>query len=313
MNTGHPLSGRRGYGVALTMVVCVLWGLFPIAAKAVLLETDPYTLNFYRFSLPLIIMSVFLWRRRQLPTLWRGAQKPLRGRVLLASALLIGNYLLFAYALGRITPGAAQVLIQVGTMVLLLSGVFLFGEKFLPRQWLGCAVFLTGLVVFFLHRIAEMFHGFNSYAVGMGIMLLAALCWAFYAVLQKPLLKDISSIQILVVVFTIGVIIFLPLAELGALSRLSPMALAGLAFCSFSSLVGTAAFAEALAHWEASRISATLTSIPLFTLLFMQLFSLHPGFNITPEPITAFTISGALLVVAGASVVALGGSREEAR
>lgn len=313
MNSNSQLSGRRGYGIALTMMVCVLWGFFPIAAKAVLMETDPYTLNFYRFVLPLIIMWVFLWRRRQLPSLWRGQQKPLRGRVLLAAVLLIGNYILFAYGLGRITPGASQVLIQVGTMVLLLSGVFLFGEKFLPRQWLGCAVFVTGLLIFFLHRIVEMFDGFNSYAVGMGIMLLAALSWALYAVIQKPLLKDISSIQILVVVFAIGVIMFLPLAELSAISRLSTFALAGLGFCTFSTLIGTAAFAEALAHWEASRISASLTSIPLFTLLFMQLLSLHPEFHIPPEPITTATVLGALLVVGGASLVALGGGPRETR
>ena len=306
MSSESTLSGRSLYGFTLTMAVCVLWGIFPIAAKTVLMETDPYTLNFYRFSLPVIVLYVFLRRRRQLPTLWRGPQRHLRMRVLIASALLIGNYLFFSYALGRITPGGAQVLIQVGTMTLLLSGIFLFGEHFSMRQWLGCAIFFSGLVIFFFYRILSMFGGIDSYAIGMGLMILAALSWASYAILQKPLLREITTAQILLVVFALGVTVFVPLADLGAILTLSPAALIGLAFCIASTLIGTGFFAEALAHWEASKISATLTTIPLFTLLFVQLLSHYFGFNIDAEPITSLTIIGALLVVFGATLVAIG-------
>ncbi len=269
------------------------------------MEADPYTLNFYRFSLPVAVLYFYLRGRGQLPTLWRGPQRHLRARVLIAAILLIGNYLFFAYALGRITPGAAQVLIQVGTMTLLLSGIFLFGEPFSRLQWLGCAIFFGGLVTFFFYRILTMFNGIDSYAIGMGLMLIAALMWATYAILQKPLLREINPAQILLVVFTLGVVVFLPMADLTLVLTFSPLALTGLTFCIISTLVGTAFFAEALAHWEASKISATLTTIPLFTLLFMQALSEYPNFNIDAEPITTLTIIGALLVVFGASLVAL--------
>lgn len=305
MSNTHTLSGRTTYGFVLTIIVCVLWGVFPIAAKAVLLETDPFTFNFYRFFLPTIILWGFLARRRQLPTLWRGTQRPLLKRVLAAAALLIANYLFFAFALGRITPSSAQILIQVGTMMLLLSGVFLFGERFSKWQWLGCLTFLIGLATFFFYRIMDMFDGFGSYAIGMGLMILAAITWAVYAILQKPLLEHISSAQILLVIFILGIVVFLPLADPLAIFTLSMPALLGLGFCTASTLIGTGCFAEALAHWEASKISATLTTIPLFTLLFMQLLKHHPAFNITAEPITLFTISGALLVVCGATMVAI--------
>lgn len=306
MSHSPTLSGRTTYGFILTLIVCLLWGIFPIAAKAVLLETDPYTFNFYRFSLPLIVLWIFLARRRQLPTLWRGTQRPLLKRVLAASSLLIINYVLFALALGRITPSSAQILIQIGTMVLLLSGIFLFGERFSKGQWTGCLIFVIGLFVFFFYRIVDMFSGIGSYAVGMGLMVLAALAWATYAILQKPLLEHISSAQILLVIFIFGVLVFLPLSAPLSIFSLSTQALLGLAFCTSSTLIGTGCFAEALAHWEASKISATLSTIPLFTLLFMQLFKHLPGFTIVPEPITLFTIVGALLVVSGATVVAIG-------
>ena len=306
MSDANTLSGRTTYGFVLTMIVCVLWGIFPIAAKAVLLETDPYTFNFCRFLLPAIILWVFLARRRQLPTLWRGAQRPLLKRVLIIAALLIANYLFFAFALGRITPSSAQILIQVGTMTLLLSGVFLFGERFSKWQWLGCLTFLVGLITFFFYRILAMFDGFGSYAIGMGLMVLAALTWATHAILQKPLLNRISSAQILLVIFILGVLVFFPLSDPLAILSLSTPALLGLGFCTISTLLGTGCFAEALAHWEASKISATLTTIPLFTMLFMQLLKHYPGFNIVAEPITMLTITGTLLVVCGATVVAMG-------
>lgn len=305
MSRSHTLSGRTTYGFILTIIVCVLWGIFPIAAKAVLLETDPFTFNFYRFSLPLIILWVFLARRRQLPTLWRGAQRPLLRPVLVASTLLIANYVLFAFAMGRITPSSAQILIQIGTMMLLLSGVFLFGERFSRWQWLGCLTFVVGLATFFFYRIVDMFNGIGSYAIGMGLMILAALTWSAYAILQKPLLEHVSSAQILLVIFIFGVLVFLPLSDPLSIFTLSTQALLGLAFCTTSTLIGTGCFAEALAHWEASKISATLTTIPLFTLLFMQILKHHPGFTITAEPITLFTLTGALLVVCGATMVAI--------
>jgi drug/metabolite transporter (DMT)-like permease len=305
VKTGHTLSGRSTYGFFLTITVCILWGIFPIAAKAVLLETDPHTFNFYRFSLPVVILWGFLAQRRQLPTLLRGQQRPILKRVLVASALLIANYILFAFALGRITPSAAQVLIQTGTMLLLLSGIFIFGERFSKRQWLGCLIFMVGLITFFYYRILDTFDGIGSYGIGMILMIMAAITWASYAILQKPLLNDISPAQILLVVFALGVLVFLPLASPSDILTMSTPAMLGLSFCTISTLIGTSFFAEALAHWEASKISATLTTIPLFTIFFMWGLSFSPAFNITPEPITVLTISGALLVVFGASLVAL--------
>ena len=305
MSTAHTLSGRSTYGFVLTAIVCVLWGVFPIAAKAVLLETDPYTFNFYRFLMPVFVLWAFLARRSQLPELWRGKHRPIRKRVFLAAVLLIANYMLFAFALGRITPSAAQILIQTGTIMILLSGVFLFGETFSKRQWLGCLVFMIGLTTFFFYRILDMFDGLASYTIGMGLMILAAITWACYAILQKPLLTHISPAQILLVVFAMGLAVFFPAADLGAIMTLSAGALLGLGFCSASTLVGTTLFAEAMAHWEASKISALLTTIPLVTMFAMKGLSYFPSFDIKDEPITTLSLSGAILVVVGAAMVAV--------
>lgn len=301
----HVISGRRAYGFSLTLLACTLWGLFPIAVKSVLLELDPYTVNFYRFSLAGTLLLPFVYSRGRLTGLHRTGTTRLRLRLLICAALLIANYFFYTLGVQRITPGGTQVLIQLSTVLLLISGVFFFGETFTRRQWFGCAVFMCGLAVFFYPRIIVMLGGVDSYAIGMGLITLAAVTWTAYAVLQKQLLMNFSSSQIMLVIYALGALAFLPFSHPGNISALSAGNLLLLIFCGASTLLGAGSFSEALAHLEASKISAMMTTLPVFTLLFMWCLSFYPSFNVAAEPFTITTVAGATLVVAGALVVAL--------
>ncbi|MBQ0720152.1 MAG: DMT family transporter [Gammaproteobacteria bacterium] len=228
--------------------------------------------------------------------------------MLACAGLLIINYFLYIIGVQHITPSATQILIQFSTVILLLAGVFFFGERLSRRQWLGCIIFLAGLVVFFYPRIIAMLEGFNDYALGMGLISLAAICWTGYAVLQKQLLLQFTSSQIMLVVYLLGALVFLPLAQPLSIFQLSPSGLLLLFFCGTSTLVGSGSFSEAMAHIEASKASAMLSTLPVFTIFFMWCLSFIPGFAITPEPLTSLTLSGAALVVFGALMVALKGT-----
>jgi drug/metabolite transporter (DMT)-like permease len=303
----HVISGRRGYGFFLTLLACTLWGIFPIAVKSVLLELDPYTVNFYRFSLAGAILLPYLISRRQLSGIYKTGGSDLRLRLLVCGSLLIANYLFYTYGVQHITPEATQVLIQLATILLLVSAVFLFGETFSRLQWIGCAIFLCGLFVFFYPRILVLLDGMNTYGLGMGLITLSAVTWTTYAILQKQLLVHFTSSQVMIVVYMLGALIFLPLAHPGEIVTLSPINIGLLIFCGTSTLLGAGSFAEALAHLEASKISAMMTTLPIFTLVFMFGLSLVPGFNIAAEPLSATTLVGAALVVCGALLVALKG------
>jgi len=306
----HTTSGRSAYGFGLVLLACVIWGFFPIAAKGITSQLDPHTINFYRFAIAGFMLLPFLIARGSLPRLVEKGNARHNLRLLACALLLIINYFLYIIGVQHITPSATQILIQFSTVMLLLAGVFFFGEHLSRRQWLGCFIFLAGLVIFFYPRIVAMLDGFNDYALGMGLISLAAICWTGYAVLQKQLLLHFTSSQIMLVVYLLGSLVFLPLAQPLSIFELSTPGLLLLFFCGTSTLVGSGSFSEAMAHIEASKASAMLSTLPVFTILFMWCLSFIPGFAITPEPLTSLTLSGAALVVFGALMVALKGTRK---
>ena len=94
--------------------------------------------------------------------------------------------------------------------------------------------------------------------VGILLVVLSAVLWAAYALAQKQLLRSISSAQIMLGIYVGAVVLFLPTARPASLMELDGAGLALLAFCSLNTLVAYGSFAEALDHWEASRVSAVL-------------------------------------------------------
>ncbi len=302
----HRSSGRWQTGLLLTLVTCTLWGILPIAAKGVLQELDAYTLNFYRFAISGLLLWPYLARRRQTPQLTVLKNGKALRWVLLCGLFLAGNYTCYVLAVERMTPGGAQVLIQLAVVLFLVINVVLFKEHFSPRQWFGCLLFVGGLLVFFHRRILAMVEGFDSYAAGMGLMVLSACSWACYAALHKQLLTRFTSPQIMLMLYGLGTLGFLFWAHPLQILQLSPTALLLLLFCGVSTLIGSGSFSEALAHWEGSKISAVLATTPLFTLVFMWGLSFYPGFTIEQEPLTPIVLSGALMVVVGAALAAAG-------
>lgn len=306
----HTTSGRSAYGFGLVLLACVTWGFFPIAAKGITHQLDAHTINFYRFAIAGIMLLPFLITRGSLPRLVDKSRARHNLRLVACALLLIVNYFFYIIGVQHITPSATQILIQFSTVMLLLAGVFFFGERLSRRQWLGCLIFLAGLVIFFYPRIIAMVDGFNDYALGMGLISLAAICWTGYTVLQKQLLLHFTSSQIMLVVYLLGSLVFLPLAQPLSIFELSTTGLLLLIFCGTSTLIGSSSFSEAMAHIEASKASAMLSTLPVFTILFMWCLSFIPGFAITPEPLTGLTLSGAALVVFGALMVALKSTRK---
>jgi drug/metabolite transporter (DMT)-like permease len=85
-----------------------------------------------------------------------------------------------------------------------------------------------------------------------------------------------------------------------------------LAFCSINTLVAYGAFAEALAHWQASRVSAILAITPLLSLgTIAALHALSPA-SVAAERVGAAGYAGAVLVVLGSAMCSLLGNARRA-
>jgi drug/metabolite transporter (DMT)-like permease len=303
------VSGRWKFGLLLALTTSILWGVLPIALKGVMETLDPITTTFFRFSLAALLLTPYILLRSRHASgrsMFSRLQSPgLFFQMLAAGLLLTANYALYILGLERTTAEAAQIVIQTAPMLLLLSGIWLFGERLSTRQWLGFFSFVSGLGLFFYPRFYDVFIAVNAYGIGVMLILVAALVWTGYAILQKFLLQQFSSQETMVIFYWIGSLAFLPFADFSALPQLSNLQWALLVFCGLNTLIAYGSFAEAMAHIEASKVSAILALTPLVTVTTVHLI---PISGLAVEPITILTLCGAALVVGGSMLTDLGKS-----
>jgi drug/metabolite transporter (DMT)-like permease len=300
----HTVSGRWRLGLALALTTAVCWGLLPVALKITLGGMDAWTVTWYRFATASAALGLFLAWRRHLPI-----ARPLtrRGWWLYATALLglVANYVSYLLSLELMGPTAAQVLIQLAPVFLLFGGLVVFGERFAPLQWVGFAVLLAGLGVFFHDRFAEVVAIETRLGLGVAIMLFSALAWAGYALAQKQLLAQLASEQVLFLLYLGAVPLLLAPAQLAQLLALDGLQLGMLAFCCANTVIAYGCFAEALEHWEVSRVSAIVTLAPVFTVLGVHAAALAWPDVAPAEALSGWNLLGAALVVGGSMTTAL--------
>ena len=302
----HQASGRWKLGLAMAVVTALSWATLPVALKITLEQLDPYTLTWFRFLVAAAAMLAWLGVRGGF-----GGFAKLDARrwtwLSLAAIGLIANYVFYLLGVQHTTPGNAQLLIQLAPLLMALGGIFIFRERFRAGQWLGLAIIAAGLLLFFRDQLLRAASG-GDYARGSLLVVIAAIVWAGYALLQKQLLVRLSSQAIQAFIYTLAAIVLLPLAQPRELLALDARHACLLAFCSINTLVAYGAFAEALAHWQASRVSAVLALTPLLSLATIAfVHSLWP-WSIAPEHVGALGWFGALAVVAGSCLVSLLGN-----
>ena len=297
----NHISGRWKLGLLLALSTAIMWGVLPVALKGVMETLDPFTVTFFRFSLAGVLLTPYLWATRRLTSFPTLLSLGLGGQFLLAGLLLACNYGLYIVGLEKTTSEAAQVMIQLAPMLLLVAGIWVFNEPFSRLQWLGVVSFVSGLGLFFNHHAGDLFVTFNDYGVGLLMVIVAAVCWAGYAIVQKFLLRQLSSQQTMLVFYVIGALVFLPFSDFAPMQDLSQWQWLLLTFCGLNTLIAYGCFAEALVHLEASRVSAIIALTPLLTVLIVQLIPIE---GIVAEPLGALSLLGALMVVYGSVTAA---------
>ena len=301
----HTARGNPRVGLILALCTVFLWGFLSIALKLLLEGMDAYTVTWYRLTASAVVLGLYQAQRRRLPAVGRLDRG---GFLLLVIALvgLVGNYLLFLISLDYVGPATAQLVIQLAPILFLLGGLLIFKEAFSRMQWVGLAVLVVGLLLFFNQRLPALLALSGAEAIGVGLVIVAGIVWAGYALAQKQLLLRFSSVNILLLIYIGSAVVLLPLARPASILSLSPLHLGLLAFCTFNTLAAYGCFAEALVHWEASRVSAVIAVTPLVTILAVLGFSaIWPGTDMA-EGLDGIGIIGGLVVVVGSVMTALG-------
>ncbi|MEZ5504365.1 MAG: DMT family transporter [Halioglobus sp.] len=296
-------------GLGFSLVTASMWGLLPLALKAILGAMDPITISWYRFSASALLALLWYGHRRgpALKALLFTRRWPLSAAVMLG---LVSNYLLYIWGLDHINPGAAQILIQLAPLLLLIGSVVIFKERFSSRQWLGVASLGVGMLLFFHQRFASVVTTSETYLVGVVLIVAAAVTWSIYGLAQKQLLIKHNAQDILLLICLSGTVLLWPLAEPQQIQQLDSKELLLLAFCGFNTIVAYGCFGLAMSHWQSSRVSAAITIAPLLTLLFTFVLNRWQWMAIAAEPLDWLSCLGALLVVGGAAVAALSRHQE---
>lgn len=306
----HQTSGRWRLGLALSLLTVFLWGILPIALAVTLQVLDVYTVTWFRFLMAFGLLWIYLASRKQLPTL--GELRSASWAMLAIATVGLGlNYLLYLQGLAQTSPTNAQVIIQLAPMFMGLGALAVFKERYNLPQWVGLGILTLGLTLFFKEQLKTLLTAQATYLLGNVILVVASIAWAIYALIQKQLLQKLPSSSIMLAIYGGCTVLFTPLAAPQRLVNLSPLHLSMLLFCGLNTLIAYGAFAEALEHWEASRVSAVLATAPLVTLLSVTAVAWLTPSLIAPEHLTVLGVLGAVFVVVGSITIAIGKSQPQ--
>jgi drug/metabolite transporter (DMT)-like permease len=301
----HQTSGRWRLGLALSLLTVFLWGILPIALAVTLQVLDVYTVTWFRFLMAFGLLALYLASRKQLPNFQQLRSASL-GMLAIATVGLGLNYLLYLQGLVQTSPTNAQVIIQLAPIFMGLGALAVFKERYNLPQCVGLGILCLGLMLFFKEQLKTLLTAQATYLLGNGILVVASIAWAIYALIQKQLLQKLPSSSIMLVIYGGCTLLFTPLAAPQRLVSLSPLHLSMLLFCGLNTLIAYGAFAEALEHWEASRVSAVLATTPLVTLLSVTAVAWLTPSLIAPEHLTVLGVLGAVFVVVGSIAIAIG-------
>jgi drug/metabolite transporter (DMT)-like permease len=294
--------------LVLALLTAALWGVLPIALRVVTQAMDPITVTWYRFGTAALLLGAYLALTGGLPRITHESWA-VRGLLLAAALGLTANYVLFVVGVQMTTPATTVTVNQLANVFLLLGGLLLFHERFGRLQWCGLLVLLAGQLLFFNRRLPLLFTSDTHTGLGVMLVTIGSLCWAGYGLAQKQLLKRLTSAQVLWLFYVGGMLMLWPWAHPTQLTVLDAPQRIALLFCALNTLIAYGAFAESMKLWQVTRVTALVATTPLFTLLAALLAANWLRLANAAEPLNALAVAGAIAVVAGSALCALGSQR----
>ncbi|MBM3754550.1 MAG: DMT family transporter [Acidobacteria bacterium] len=294
-------------GLALSLLTAALWGSLPVVMKPLAERLDFVTITWIRYLAAAAGMAVFLRKTGGLPD--PRTVRPVQWLLLcVAFGGFLGNNFGYLIGLRNTSASTAQILIQLAPILVIFGAAYFFKEHFGRWQAIGVSTLIAGILLFFHHKLIDFGAADSNFNAGVGALLCAAVVWAIYALAQKKLLQSMSSVAVMAFVYAFGSVLMAPFATPTLLKDLDGTRVWLLAYACLNSLLGYGFFSEALARWEAGKVSAVVALAPLFTVFFSYTLAwLLPGF-VAVEPLDAGNIAGAVLVVAGCMMTSLGRS-----
>jgi drug/metabolite transporter (DMT)-like permease len=286
-------------GILFASVTAVLWGFLAVALKVSLISLSPVDIVWFRFSVAFILLTAyyFAFHSRQLNII---KNPPL---LLIVAAICLGlNYLGFISGVNYTSPSIAQVFIQIGPVMLALSGFIIYREKVTLLQLSGLIIVVSGLLLFYNEQLSLIVDNKALFNTGVIWLIIGALAWSGYAIIQKKLVRHYPPMQLNIVIFGIPALLYSPFVSYRSFGEISFGYWILLLFLGLNTLFAYGSLALAFKYLEANKVSVIITQNPVITFITMAILGGLSVPWISPENFTFLTIVGAIMVIGGAAL-----------
>ena len=286
----------RPGGIGAGLIAVCLWGLAPVATRALVTQLAPVALLTMR---QLLAASVLLpWA---VPVARRAGARDMTRFVAAGLLVMIGYNLPMTVGLQWLPASSAGLLLATEPVwVLVISYVFL-GERAGPRVLLGSGVALAGVAVIAGPSAWSSGYGIRALA-GAALVLLATMAFAGYTIVLCPLSEKYGPVPATATSTVAGAVPYLAFVGSAGPLRLSQSGWAELLFLALgSSVAGMLLWNQAVLRGGSTRISRLLYLEPVVSVLGAMVF--------LGERATAAVLIGGVLVLAGVLIAAAGPRR----
>lgn len=273
---------------AAILVAVVLWGLAPVATRYLVLNADPLGVLGIRFALcslcylpvlPWLKLGTVSWNRR---TLFLLAACGIVG--------VVGYNVPMTLGIRDVHAGFAGILLSTEPLwIALLSVVVLKHRLTAPLAW-GLAVAFAGVVTL---SVGNGLTVSTSMFGGAALVLLGAFMWGAYSVAVGPLVRRYGALRVSAVTMWIGTVPLLAICAPGMLST-SLDATGWLVLFLYG--LGPNLIGMLLWNYGLSRVPGPQAGL---LLNLYPVVSVTGGVTLLDEPLTAMTVTGGLIVLAG--------------
>lgn len=286
---------QRTKGLLLATVTALCWSILAIGLKKALVFTSSGNIVAFRMLISFAFLLIYfaIYKRNEIQKI----KSSLPFTAIIAGLMLSFNYLGFMKGVEYTGAGNAQIMIQLGPTLLILSGLFLFKESFNYKQLLGIALAFLGFVLFYYDQ--KKFDLQSTLNVGNLWIIGAAITWSIYASLQKRLIPKWDPQTLNLIIYCVCALVLIFLCDFQQSLKFGIYEWILMIFLGLNTVIAYGCFAESLKFAPASEVSLIITVNPLLTLFFLWLGQFFKISWMPIEYISWLGALGALCVVFG--------------
>lgn len=288
------------YGYLFAVFTVMMWSLNLIYAKFLAGILSPSEISFYRWIIGFFVMLPLAWRhiREESVILLKNWHL-----ILLMALTGIGFQNWFIYVAGETADATTMSLISISGPIFL---IILSGQRIGFLQIIGVLLAVIGVIDIILRGNINNLKTFQ-FVIGDAYMLLSALMFALYAIVQKKVPRNVSPTAILTVAIGFAAIMFF----FPALPELKLLHIKQISKLNMMIIIILGIFNSALAYlsWDIAikRIGAVQTGMMYYT---MPIFAICFAYILLGENIYSAQIIGALIVFCGVLLVMFGKTKQ---